>query len=95
MFTGKWLYNIYKIILKRFRRIPIEVLHTLLLGPYKYLLKEFVPKLTERMKEEVLARVNAFPHSGSPLRCMVTFAVTLSPLLGETSRDGLRWLFSF
>eukprot|EP00731_Ephydatia_muelleri_P029726 Em0021g249a len=47
-----------------YRRIPIEVFHTLLLGPYKYLLKEFVPKLTERMKDEVLARVNAFPHSG-------------------------------
>ena len=27
-------------------------------------LKEFVPKLTEMMKDEVLARVNAFPHSG-------------------------------
>ena len=30
--------------------------HTLLLGSYKYLLIEFVPQLTERMKDEVHAR---------------------------------------
>ena len=28
------------------------------------MLKQFMPQLTNRMKEEVLARVNAFPHSG-------------------------------
>ena len=38
------------------RNTPIEALHTLLLGPYKYLLKTTVPKLSTRQKEEVLAR---------------------------------------
>ncbi|KAL5500199.1 hypothetical protein EMCRGX_G011718 [Ephydatia muelleri] len=49
-----------------YRRTPVEVFHTLLLGRYKYLVKEFIPKLTERMKEEVPAgEVHAtFPHSG-------------------------------
>ncbi|KAL5460040.1 hypothetical protein EMCRGX_G033453 [Ephydatia muelleri] len=36
----------------------------ILLGLAKYMLKQFMPQLTNRMKEEVLARVNAFPHSG-------------------------------
>ena len=40
------------------------MLHTILLGLAKYMLKQFMPRLTNRMKEEVLARVNAFPQSG-------------------------------
>ena len=37
---------------------PAEVFHTALFGLCKYLYKGFVPKLTERVKEEILARVN-------------------------------------
>eukprot|EP00731_Ephydatia_muelleri_P008143 Em0004g481a len=47
-----------------FMGTPLEVLHTILLGLAKYMLKQFMPQLTNRMKEEVLACVNAFPHSG-------------------------------
>ncbi|KAL5509266.1 hypothetical protein EMCRGX_G004605 [Ephydatia muelleri] len=47
-----------------FMGTPLEVLHTILLGLAKYMLKQFMPQMTNRMKEEVLARVNAFPHSG-------------------------------
>ena len=36
----------------------------ILLGLDKYMLKQFMPRLTNRMKEEVLARVNAFLQSG-------------------------------
>lgn len=42
----------------------METLHTILLGPYKYLLKTLVPKLSAAQKREVLARMAAFSYSG-------------------------------
>ena len=46
------------------RSTPVESLHTILLGPFKYLLKSTIPTLSVRQKEEVLARVRAFNYSG-------------------------------
>ena len=51
-------------LLYTFRSTPVETLHTILLGPYKYLLKVFVPRLTAQQKEELLARMRAFNYSG-------------------------------
>lgn len=42
----------------------METLHTILLGPYKYLLKVTIPRLTGQEKQEVLAKMNAFNYSG-------------------------------
>ncbi len=42
------------------RCTPIESLHTIILGPYKYLLKSTIPTLSRTQKEEVLARIRAF-----------------------------------
>ena len=42
----------------------MECLHTLLLGPYKYLLRSTILTLSTKQKEEVLARVRAFNYSG-------------------------------
>lgn len=42
----------------------MESLHTILLGPYKYLLKQTIPTLSTQQKEEVLARVRGFNYSG-------------------------------
>ncbi len=42
----------------------MECLHTLLLGPYKYLLRSTISTLSTKQKEEVLARVRAFNYSG-------------------------------
>ena len=50
------------------RSTPIEVLHTLLLGPYKYLFKTTIPKLSAKQKKEVLARVRSFNFSGFCVR---------------------------
>ena len=47
-----------------YRSTPIETLHTILLGPYKYLLKVTIPKFSRVQKEEILARIRAFNFSG-------------------------------
>ena len=42
----------------------METLHTILLGPFKYLLKEAMASLDATQKREVLARMTAFDYSG-------------------------------
>ena len=44
--------------------MPVESLHTILLGPYKYLLRSTIPTLSHSQKEEILARIQAFGSSG-------------------------------
>lgn len=46
------------------RAMPVEILHTILLGPYKYLLKVFISSLSNTQKAEILARMNSFNMSG-------------------------------
>ncbi len=46
------------------RSTPVEVLHSILLGPYKYLLKTFIPRLSPTQKRQVLAKMSAFNYSG-------------------------------
>jgi len=48
--------------------LPIESFHTILLGPFKNLLKSTIPKLSAKQKEEVLVRIKAFNYSGSRVR---------------------------
>ncbi|KAL5493197.1 hypothetical protein EMCRGX_G014341 [Ephydatia muelleri] len=47
-----------------YRCLPIEVLHTLLLGICKYILKHVMSGLSARQKAEILARVKSFDISG-------------------------------
>ncbi len=46
------------------RSTPVETLHTILLGPYKYLLKVFIARLSTQQKREVLSKMSAFNYSG-------------------------------
>lgn len=46
------------------RSTPVESLHSILLGPYKYLLKITIPTLSSRQKDEILSRIRAFNFSG-------------------------------
>jgi hypothetical protein len=50
------------------RATPVEVLHTLLLGPYKYLLRFRMARFSSQQRKEVLARINSFNFSGFALR---------------------------
>ena len=47
-----------------FRSTPVEVLHTVILGPYKYLTGRVMAKLSTVQKQEVLARIFSFNYSG-------------------------------
>ena len=42
----------------------METLHTIFLGPYKYLLKTLIPQLTAAQKRQVLAKISTFNYSG-------------------------------
>ena len=46
----------------------MEVLHTLILGPYKYLLRAKMATLSTKQCMEVAARVRAFPSSGLSMK---------------------------
>ena len=48
----------------------METLHTILLGPYKYLLKKVMPTLNARQRKEVLARMAAFNYSGFDVKVL-------------------------
>ena len=42
----------------------METLHTLVLGPYKYLLRAKMPQLSQEERAELSAYISAFPTSG-------------------------------
>ena len=42
----------------------MEILHSILLGPIKYMLKEFIPSLNSQQKMEILARISSIGQSG-------------------------------
>ena len=46
----------------------METLHTILLGPYKYLLEELISKLNQKQKNEFRALVTSFQYSGFDVR---------------------------
>ena len=46
------------------RSTPVEVLHTVLLGPYKYLTAKVMASLNKQQKEEILAVLDTHDYSG-------------------------------
>lgn len=77
------------------RSTAVEVLHTLLLGPYKYLLGKTMQSLSPSQKREMLALVTAFNYSVFS-GCLTNNAPASAIPLGEgITRCGLRWPHSF
>ena len=73
------------------RSIPVEVLHTILLGLCKYFLKEVMPRLSKAQKKELLARIRAFKLSGFQDKVHGNVCTTSNHSLGETLKLGPRW----
>ena len=48
--------------------IPVETLHTVLLGQYKYLLKELMVYQTSYQKQQIQDQVNAYDQKGLPFK---------------------------
>lgn len=57
-------YNVY------YSSSPVEVLHTVLLGCSKYMLRQFMDRKSADQKKEIMARIRAFPSCG--LDCRVS-----------------------
>ena len=84
------------------------MLHSILLGPYKYLLSDVMKGLTRKEKGEILARVSAFNYSGFEHKLAAnvcyhhqsflgrdykTWAIfIIGPYLSSTSGDKEVWL---
>ena len=57
-------YWVYTDLCSLYRSTPVEVLHTILLEPYKYLTREVMSHLSSRQREKVKAKMKAFSYSG-------------------------------
>ena len=60
-------YGIYLnifVVITVLRSTPVETLHTVLLGPYKYLLRSLMGRLSTKQKNEIQARVTNFDFCG-------------------------------
>ena len=67
----QYVVCIYKCIFINFnicRSTPVEALHTLVLGPYKYMLRSLMARFSPHQRKEVLAHIASFPLSGFELR---------------------------
>ena len=77
------LLAIVAIVLMVFRCIPVELVHTLLLGPYKYLLPAKMAKLTQKERAELSARISAFPASGRIKKMFINIAKHYKSFVGR------------
>ena len=68
------------------RSTPVETLHTILLGPYKYLLRSLIGRLTTAHKEKIQARLSSFDFSGLDYKLTYSLTNTFGHLLGGTLR---------
>ena len=59
-----FMHSVIYVIYIEYRSTPVETLHTLLLGPYKYLLHTFMCHLTVKQKNQLQACLLSFDFSG-------------------------------
>ena len=75
-----------------YRSTPVECLHTLLLGPFKYMTEQLMTRLTASQKREVKAKLRGFDFSPfsmfSITRCMQSLPVISWTRLQDPSSGG-------
>ena len=76
-------YGYIYILLISARGTPLEVLHTLLLGPYKYLLRATMAKLSKKQRTQLSALLSAFPSSGFTSRISRNIAKYYKSFVGR------------
>lgn len=64
----------------------METLHTVLLGPYKYLLRSLIGRLTTAQKDELQSRLSSFDFTGLDYKLSYSIIVIFGRLLEETLR---------
>ena len=69
--------------------MPVEVLHTILLGASKYMLRTFMDKLNASQKKEILARIASFCYCGFSVRITGNIAYHYKSFIG---RDFKAWM---
>ena len=84
-------HSVYYILISA-RGTPLEVLHTLLLGPYKYLLRATMAKLSKNNTLSCLLFCLHFHHLASPVESLETLQSITSLLLVGILRHWHRWL---
>ena len=70
------------------RQTPVEVLHTILLGPVKYLVRKTMKNLRAFEKKHVNARIEAFDFSAFSRRLPSSFVKNYASFVG---RDFKLW----
>ena len=86
-------YHLVYYILISARGTPLEVLHTLLLGPYKYILRATMAKLSKKNNAlSCLFFCLHFHHLASPVESQETLQSITSLLLVGILRHWHRWL---
>ncbi|KAL5489198.1 hypothetical protein EMCRGX_G018264 [Ephydatia muelleri] len=65
------------------RCTPVEVLHTLLLGPYKYLFRDLMGRLTTVQRKEIQARISSFSFSGFDMKLSRNVAKYFKSFVGR------------
>lgn len=75
--------------LNNFRSTPVEVLHTVLLGVCKYMLRTFMSSRNKHEKTEILAKLSAFSYCEFSVKIIGNIAYHYQSFIG---RDFKAWM---